>query len=367
MQTVIGLNSPQAVKRWSAALFSDAARDSYFTSRFAGKGQDAPTPIQILTDLESDEGDTIKYDLLAQLEQEPIFSDAVQEGTEEALRYFQDEVSIDQVRCGVNAGGRMTRKRTLHNIRTQARRKMGEWWARWNDEILFMYAAGARGSNKYLMKSPTFNGYANNALQAPDADHILFGGDATAYNAIASDDKMNLTLIDRAVTKADTMGGEEAGVPEMHPINIEGGQHYVCVMHTYQEHDLRTNSSAGQWMDIQKAAAAADGRKSPLFRGTLGMYRNVVLHSHKSVVRFNNAGSDSLQPAARAMFMGRQAVVCAYGSPGSGLRYDWHEETRDNGNQVVISSSTIQGCKKTRFNGRDFGLIALDTYAADPG
>jgi len=367
MQTVIGMNSPQAVKRWSAALVNDTAKSSYFTSRFAGRGQEADTPIQVLTDLESDEGDTIKFDLLAQLEQEPIFGDAVQEGTEEALRYFQDEVSIDQVRCGVNAGGRMTRKRTLHDIRSQARKKMSEWWARWKDEILFMYGSGARGVNKYLQKSLAFNGFANNPLQAPDADHRLYGGDATAFDEIEVGDKMNLTLIDRAVTRADTMGGEEAGVPEMHPVKIDGEDHYVLVMHTYQEHDLRTNSTQLQWADLQKALMTAEGRKSPLCRGGLGLYRGVVLHSHKSVVRFSNAGTGGDQPAARALFLGRQAMVCAYGSPGGGLRYDWHEETRDNGNQVIISSSTIEGCKKTRFNGRDFGVQALDTYAADPG
>lgn len=367
MQTVIGLNSPQAVKRFSAALFVDTVKDSYWDSRFAGKGQNAQTPIQILTDLESDEGDTIKYDLLAQLEQEPVYGDAPQEGTEESIRYFQDEIYIDQVRCGINAGGRMTRKRTLHDLRAAGKQLMAGWWARWRDEIKFMYASGARGSNNYLQKSPTFNGFAGNAFQAPDADHRIYGGDATAFNTIASDDKMDLRLIDRAVTKAETMGGEGDGIAEMHPINIEGGQHYVCVMHTWQEHDLRTNTNTGQWLDIQKALATSEGRKSPLCRGGMGMYRDVILHSHKSVVKFANAGADGLQPAARALFMGRQALVSAYGSPGGGLRYDWHEETRDNGNQVVISSSTIEGIKKCRFNGRDFGMLSLDTYAANPG
>lgn len=367
MQTVIGLNSPQAVKRWSAALVNDTARSSYFTSRFSGRGQESDTPIQVLTDLESDEGDTIKYDLLAQLEQEPIYGDNVQEGTEEALRYFQAEVSIDQVRCGVNAGGRMTRKRTLHDIRGQARKKMSEWWARWKDEILFMYLSGARGVNKYLQKSPTFSGFANNGFLTPDSDHRMYGGDATSFNTLEVGDKMALGLIDRAVTRAETMGGEEAGVPEMHPVKIDGEDHFVLVMHTWQEHDLRTNTSALQWADLQKAAMTSEGRKSPIFRGGLGLYRGVVLHSHKSVTRFNNAGADGLQPAARALFLGRQAAVVAYGSPGGGLRYDWHEETRDNGNQVIISSSTIEGVQKTRFNGRDFGVTALDTYAADPG
>lgn len=367
MQTVIGLNHPSAVKRWSATMFSDVARTSYFTNKFAGKGQNASTPIQILTDLERDEGDEIKYDLLCQLEQEPVYGDAVQEGTEEALRYLQDSVRIDQVRCGVNAGGRMTRKRTLHDIRSQARTKMGEWWARWGDEILFMYLAGARGVNKFLQKSPTFNGYANNPFQAIDAAHQMYGGDATSFATLASDDGMDLRLVDRLVTRAETLGGEESGIPELQPMKIDGEDRFVLLMHKFQEHNIRTTTATGQWLDIQKAAAGAEGQKSPIFRGSLGMYRGVVLHSHKSVVRFNNAGADSLQPAARATFMGKQAAVMAYGSPGQGLRYDWHEETRDNGNQVVISSSTINGTKATVFEGRRFGMMAADTYAVDPG
>lgn len=367
MQTVIGLNSPQAVKRWSATLFSDVARSSYFTNKFAGKGQNATTPIQILTDLEKDEGDEIKFDLLAQLEQEPIFGDAVQEGTEEKMKYFQDSIRIDQVRCGVNAGGRMTRKRTLHDIRSQARTKMAEWWARWGDEILFMYQAGARGVNKFLQKSLAFNGFANNPFQAPDAEHQMYAGDATSFNTISTDDKMDLRMVDRLVTRAETLGGEESGIPEIQPMKVDGEDRFVLVMHKYQEHDMRTSTATGQWLDIQKAAAGAEGLKSPIFRGSLGMYRNVVLHSHKSVVRFSNAGADGLQPAARATLMGRQGAVMAYGSPGSGLRYDWHEETRDNGNQVVISSSTILGAKATVFNNRRFGTLSADTYAVDPG
>jgi hypothetical protein len=68
--------------------------------------------------------------------------------------------------------------------------------------------------------------------------------------------------------------------------------------------------------------------------------------------------------------MGEQAAVCAFGSPGTGLRFDWHEESRDNGNQLVISTSSIMGVKKTRFTidgtATDFGVMALDTYSKDP-
>jgi N4-gp56 family major capsid protein len=101
------------------------------------------------------------------------------------------------------------------------------------------------------------------------------------------------------------------------------------------------------------------------------MHNNVVLHEHKSVIRFSDYGSGSNVAASRSLFMGTQAMVCAFGSPGTGLRFDWHEETADRGNQVVITTSTILGVKKCRFTidgtAYDFGVIAVDSAAANPG
>lgn len=365
-QTVVGLNNAIAVKRWSATLFTDMAKESYFGARFMSKSPDAPTPIQVLTDLESEQGDTITYDLFGQLTQKPVYGDDIRRGKEEALKSFSDSVKIDQVWCGVNAGGRMTRKRTLHDLRSIARRKMAEWWARWNDEVIFVYGAGMRGINEDYIEDVGYTGFAGNALTAPDSDHVLFGGDAVSDVTISNNDQMSLGLIDKAVTKAQTMGGGSDGKIKMRPIRINGENRWVLVMHSFQEHDLRTASSGtATWLDIQKAAAAAQGQGNPIYTGSMGMYRGVVLHSHQSVIRYKT-GADGLQPAARAQFMGAQSMVMAYGSPGSGLRFDWNEETEDRGNQIVIGSSTILGLKKTRYKGRDFSGLSLDTYAADP-
>lgn len=364
-QTIVGLNHPIAVKRWSAVLFTDMARESYFGSRFMSKSKDARTPIQVLTELENEAGDTVTVTLFGQLKQKPTYGDNTIRGKEEALQPFTDKVQIDQVRCGVNAGGRMTRKRTLHDLRAVARSKMGEWWARWSDEVTMIYGAGARGSNDDFIEDTDYAGFAGNALQAPDTQHILYGGDATSFGSIATDDKMELRVIDRAVTKAKTSGGGSNGKVRIRPMRINGEDRFVLVMHPFQEFDLRTNSSTGQWLDIQKAANGR-GTDNPIFTGALGMYNNVVLHSHEAVIQFNNAGTDQLQPAARALFMGRQAILQAFGSPGSGLRFDWNEETEDRGNQIVITSGTIMGVKKSRFKDADFGSYAMDTYAADP-
>lgn len=367
MQTIVGINNPIAVKRWSAVLFTDQAKESYWGSRFESKAADAPVPVQVLTELENDAGDTINYDLFVQLTQKPTYGDDILRGKEEQLKNFSDKVSIDQVRCGVNAGGRMTRKRTLHNLRTIARQKMAEWWARWTDEVKFIYASGARGSNADYIEDTDYTGFAGNALFAPDSDHLLFGGTATAFNNIASADAMDLTIIDRAVTRAATMGGGSDGKIKVRPIRMNGENRYVLVMHPYQEHSLRTSSTGMTWADIQKAAAAAQGQANPLFTGAMGMYRGVILHSHQNVTRFSNAGVDGKQPAARALFMGAQTLVAAYGSPGNGLRFDWNEETEDRGNQVVITSSTVMGVKKATYNSKQFSTLSLDTFAADPG
>lgn len=367
-RTIVGVNDAKAVKKWAGMLAHDTSHKSYFNSRFMARGAEAEVPIQILTDLESDAGEAISYDLLAELKMAPVEGEDILEGKEEGQKFYTDQIYIDQARAGVNTGGRMTRKRTLHNLREKAKRQQSSWWARLMDELLFIYLSGARGINPNFLLPQGYTGRANNALVTPDSYHTLYGNDATAFNNIDANDKFDLRLIDRAKTKADSQGGGATDVPVLQPCKIDGNETFVCVMHTFQEDDLRANTNTGQWLDIQKAAAGAEGRNSPLFKSSLGMYRGVILHSHRNAIRFNNAGSGNNVEAARALFLGSQAAVVAFGSPGTNMRFDWHEETRDNGDKVVISTSSIFGVKKVTFTtaagAQDFGVFALDTAAA---
>lgn len=367
-RTIVGVNDPKAVKRWAGLLAYDTSQKSYFNQRFMARGAEAEVPIQILTDLESDAGEAINYDLLAELRMAPVEGEDILEGKEEAQRFYSDSIYIDQARCGVNTGGRMTRKRTLNDLREKAKRQQSSWWARLQDELTFIYLSGARGVNANYLLPIGYTGRANNALVAPDTNHTMYGNVATAFNNIATTDKFDLRLVDRAKTKADAQGGGATNIPVLQPCKIDGQETFVCCMHTFQEDDLRSNTNTGQWLDIQKAAAAAEGRSNPLFKGSLGMYRGVILHSHRNVVRFNTAGAGGNVEAARSLFMGSQAAVMAFGSPGTNLRFDWNEETRDNGDKVVISTSSIFGVKKVTFTtetgANDFGVFSLDTAAA---
>lgn len=378
MKTIIGLNDAKAVKRYSAFLAVDVGMKSYWNRKFMGVGVEAETPIQTLPHLENDAGEQITYDLSMQLRMQPVEGDQTLEGKEEDLKFYTDNVYIDQARGGVNTGGRMTRKRTIHDLRKVARKRQSEWWARIFDELFFLYMSGgyrtsSSGACSFSNTDYTYPtgyvGFANNSFFAPDSEHIMFGGNATSHATLDATDKMDLSLIDKAVAQANTLGGGTAGIPMMEPIMIDGEEHFVCVMHEYCAYDMRTNASAGQWLDIQKAAATSEARNNPIFKGGLGMYNDVVLHKHRRVLRRADGGGAAVE-TARNLFLGRQGGVCAFGSPGTGLRFDWHEEARDNGNQAVITTASIFGVKKTRFTidgtGYDFGVMALDTACKKP-
>lgn len=362
-QTVIPFGDPKAQKKWSATLMVETNKKSYFNRKFVGASDNSV--IQKKTELESDAGDSISFDLSVMLRGTPTRGDNRVKGKEENLRFYTDEVAIDQMRHAVSAGGKMTRKRTAHNLRQVARDRLSDYWAQYMDELYFMYLSGARGINEDFLEGFDFAGHAGMALEAPDADHILFGGSATSKGTITANDKMSRALIERAVVKARMMRALDPSTANMQPLTIGGESHYCLLMSTFQSHDLRNDVGSNAWLDLQKAAAAAEGRNNPIFKGGLGMLNNVVLHDHESAVRFSDYGVGNNIPASRALFLGRQAGVIAHGTAG-GLSFTWKEEVDDYGNEPTVVAGTILGLKKTRFNGKDFGVMSLDTAAANP-
>jgi len=229
-----------------------------------------------------------------------------------------------------------------------------------------MNISGARGSNAdYILPTASTAAIEGQSLVARSSGNIIYAGSATAKNNMIADDKFSLTSIDKAVTKAETEGGGSDGVIRITPLRIDGVDKFVCLVHNYQEHDMRTSTTTGQWLDIQKAATTNNGTKNPIFTGSLGEYRGVVLHKHNKVTRFTDYGAGNVA-AARAIFMGRQAMVAAFGSPANGLRFDWAEEWRDYKNRLGIATKCIVGLKRPQFNGNDVNSIVIDSAAAKP-
>jgi N4-gp56 family major capsid protein len=361
--TVIAWGDPKAQKKWSTNLAVDVNRKGYFSRKFEGRGDN--NVIEEKLEIASDAGDRVSFDLSVQLRQRPTFGDNRVKGKEEQLRFFTDEVIIDQMRHPVSAGGKMTRKRVIHDLRKVAKDRLSDYWRLYLDEIKFVYLSGARGINPEFIEPADYTGFAGNPLQAPDSTHQLYGGAATSKATITTSDVMSRAVAERAIVRVKMMRTTDTDASNMVPVDVDGEAHFILLMSTFQEHQMRNSTASGEWLDIQKALATAEGRNNRIFKGGLGMINNAILHSHENVIRFSDYGASANLPAARALLMGRQAGVIAYGTPG-GQRFTWKEEMEDYDNEPTVVAGIIMGLKKTRFNNRDFGVLAIDTYAKDP-
>lgn len=364
MQTVIGTSSAQTVKRWATDLAIDTEKMSYWGGKFIG--DDENSIIQRKVELEEDAGDRVVFDLLMRLRGEATFGDDLIEGKEENLTFYQDELRIDQVRKAVSAGGRMSRKRTIHDLRRKAKQNGAIWAAEWLDEGYFVYLSGDSTLAAVNQDAKWKSAFAGNDITAPDADHILYGGSATSKATITTSDKMSVAFLERVSVKPRMMNAVNPDVVRMQPITYEGTKRFVVLMSPFQSHSLRTETGDLSWTKIQQSLATAEGRASPICKGGLGLINNLVLHEHESVRRFNDYGAGSNVDAARALLLGAQAGMVAYGAAGNGTRLNWVEKKADADNLVNFYVGMIMGMKKTRFNGKDFGVCALDTAAKDP-
>ena len=123
--TEFGTGSAQAVKRWCDKLFRESLGKT-FIKKFMGKGPDAI--IRLLTDLENDAGDQIKYDLRVQDRSNGVQGDTRLKGFEAALVFHQDSILINQLRQAHAFRG-MTQQRTVHDLRAEGRASLSDWFA----------------------------------------------------------------------------------------------------------------------------------------------------------------------------------------------------------------------------------------------
>lgn len=92
----------------------------------------------------------------------------------------------------------------------------------------------------------------------------------------------------------------------------------------------------------------------------------MILQEHKAAVRFSDYGASANINASRALFLGRQAVLVAFGNAGAKLPFDWVEKAVDLDNELIVAGAAMVGVKKATFEipstGQtyDFGAIAMD-------
>ena len=360
-ETAFATGHASTVTIWSALLFREAAKQTYF-KKFSGSGADSM--IQVKNDLTKEAGDTIKFDLLMDLTGDGITGDTELEGNEESLTYYQDQVVIDLRGNAVRAAGKMSMRRTKHSIREDAKTALARWMSQTRDDDMVLALSGQ------------VNMAGQTTAEPPAASRNWIGGQ-TSGGVLDKETKHSdlnsatLNLFGPQVISAVKRAAKLAE-PKIRPLMVDGGEHYVMLIHPYQAKALRGDSV---WINAQQYANVR-GRNNPLFSGALGMYDGVIIHEYEKIITrlgengtaateyFDVGTSDYILPntiaAARALFCGAQAAVIGYGSmPG------WYEKDFDYNRVPGIATDIVYGICKTMFNSKDFGVFSVDTAYVD--
>lgn len=351
--TSFGVNDALAVKLWSRAL---VVAEREYLDIAPLMGEDENSIIQIKTEPRKGSGDRVRYALRARLTGEGKTENETAEGNGESLSLYSDNLTINELGhiVGVRSENTIDAQRVHYDLREQARDALGEWWADRKSVSFFNQVCG------YTAQSNTKYTGLNSATAPAGTGRQLWAGTATNDQGLTANDPFTLDLIDAAVEMA------KVGNNMVRPIRVGGQPKYVLYLHPYQVTSLRTNAASGQWLDIQKAAMmGGEVTKNPIYTGALGEYNGVILRSSQDVTQgVHSSSGAAVTTVRRAVLLGAQACMCAYGQNNYGpMKYRWNEELLDHKRKLEVSAWSIWGMKKTVFNSADFGTVVISTYA----
>lgn len=358
--TTYGVNDALAVKLWSKRLAIEVSKATPIAPLI---GTSPNSIIQLKEETQRGKGDKVTFGLRRQLTGDGVSESQVLEGNEESLTTYSDSVLINETAHAVrvrNEGNTIDAQRVPFNLRQEANDALVDWYADRMSMTFFLQACGYNASSvTFEGTSYTLGGvhYGHNTPTAPTSNRIIRAGSQATDQALTSSDIFTLDLIDKAVEMAKVAN------PKIRPVRIKGQNHYVCYLHPYQITDMRTNTSTGQWLDIQKAAERRGG-ENPIFDGSLGIYNNVILRESEHVMPGVDSSDTSEETdVRRAVLLGAQSCVAAYGMRHGPSKYKMVEELFDYQRELGLSVQCISGMKKTVFNSEDFGTVVISTYA----
>ena len=344
---------PLSVRRWAKLMLAQYMLDTLFF-RFASP--DDTSLVQILDDLQKHAGDNVTYGISQLLSAPGVMDLNTLTGNEEAPLTFGDSLYVHELAHAILLVGPISDQRILFDRRKTGRNRLADWYAARTDHS----AANQLGS--YTPQTDTrYTGLqaviaATRQIIAPNG--TTPNSDAATLNNTGT---FTINLIDQAELQAKSLTNG------IRPLKVGGRSFYVMFMHTSQATDMRTNTSVGQWLDIQKAAmTGGDIGDNPIFWEALGQYHRTLIHENSRVTNsVANAGT-AVANTKRALFCGAQAATMAFGrAQTNDQKFTWLEELRDFGRQIGIGVSAIWGLKKVVFNAKDFGVVVVDSYGID--
>ena len=370
---------------------------------------DPGMPFVRITDLSTDpRGDSVTVDAFNVTGGKPIMGDRNAEGRGKKLSYSSFGVSIDLATHNVDAGGKMARQRTRHDLRRIARAEIAGYFPRFVWQRGLVHLAGARGKQTGmswdvpLADDPDFADIMVNTVKAPTYNrHMVLNGTSLTrgglqLGSIASIDKWKLSNLDELAFYLESM---ETKLPAPRFVGdeqaVDSPLKGVLLLPPGSYNDLITDMTAGN--NLRAFQAAVEQRQryakdSSIFRGEAGIWRNILVKKIDYSIYFNAGDAvkyvavgdrlteteSSVNVAAigagyqveRAILLGAQALARAEGASNSGVQAAIIENTYNAGRNFEYIGEFMGGEAKFRFkypneNGdaepTDNGVMVIDS------
>jgi hypothetical protein len=222
-----------AAKRFAKILAAEAL---VATEIWPLVGESENSVIHLKTEPKKEGGDKVTFGLMTQLTGVGVTENETQEGQEESLSTYSDDLLLTELSHAVKVKGKNTidNQRVLFDARKKGKMLLKDWYAKRMSVSFFMHVCGYTGdafTHRGISVDPDYAQFnLGNTVVAPSTSRKLFaaagGGESnTTDEGLESDDTFDLRLIDYAKELART-----SSVP-IRPINIEGGEFYVCYVH----------------------------------------------------------------------------------------------------------------------------------------
>jgi N4-gp56 family major capsid protein len=377
-------------KTWSRDVWHTARQNS-FVMQMAGKGPNSA--IQRITELtRSERGTQAVITLVADLANDGAMGDAAIEDNEEAIKAYDQQVQVDQIRNANKIAGRIAEQKSVVKFRETSRDVLGYWLANIIDGLAFNtlsgidYRIATNGAARTGFTGTGVGTFTRTAAAGYALYDLAFAADVTApsTNRYFRWDGTNKKLVAGSTTTiaaADTpsyamlvAAKAYAKQRRLRSLKAGAGQElYHVFMHPSALAKLKLDSDF--LSNVRNAGVRGDS--NPLFSGSVMTVDGLVIHENINVFNTLGAttgtgtnagwsgykwGSTAAQDGSHVLFLGAQALAFVdLGAP------EWTERDHfDYGNTPGIAVSKLIGFKKPVFyspydggTNEDFGVMVV--------
>lgn len=349
---------------WSRDTWKQARENSFIMQKFVGTGEN--NVIQKITELtKTEKGDKCIITLVAELVGDGGTGDNKREGNEEAMKQYDEEITIDLIFHSVRNEGKLAEQKSVVRFRDHAKEKLGNWLADRVDQLAFLtlsgiaYSYNCDGSTRVNSNFPNLAFAAD--VTAPTANRHRRWVASTGL--LAAGDTASVVVGDIMSYKAITAMMAYAKDHYIKPLKAGGKEYYILLMKPGSLMQLKNDA------DYKNAVIQGLPRdlKNPFFTGATVTVDGAIIHEHRYVYSTNGAAGGSKWGAAgaingtRVLLLGQQAMGLAdLGAP------DWVEKGFEYDSQQGINVDKMFGLKKPQFYSNydktveDFGVLAVD-------